>query len=156
MLCFLCGCEDKERRERVSDDAAAFKNLVTIDIPYSTVRWEVFDTPEYTGGIPGPTDYITLVAQVTPATEHLSLRAGSEIVWLAPESARPWLDAEFGSFFLKNLQYSSVDLAKNPHCHSLSAMLTKTSQPVEGFACAGKAKMLIYLRLAGYTSLPKT
>lgn len=151
MLCLLCGCEDKDRRERVSDDATAFKNLVAIDIPYSTVRWEVFGTLEYAGGIPGPTDHITLVAQIVPTKEQPDLRAGSEIVWLAPESARPWLDPDFSSFIRKNLQNSSVDLTKHPNCHSLSATLKKTSKAVKGFACSGKTKILIYLRIADYT-----
>ncbi|WP_143067858.1 hypothetical protein [Duganella sp. CF517] len=151
MLCILCGCEDNNRREKVSDDATAFQNLVTVDIPYSAVRWEVFGTPEYTGGIPGPTDYVTLVAQIVPTKKQSDLRVGSETVWLAPESARPWPDPDFSSFVRKNLQNSEVDLAKHANCRPLSATLTKTSKPVRGFACSGKAKTLIYLRIADHT-----
>ena len=90
---FLLGCQTKEETKNVLTDVAAFNGLVTVDIQPRTVSWEVFGTPEYTGGVPGPTDHVTLIAQTEASNdEKFDQRPTTGTVWIAPESSRPWLD----------------------------------------------------------------
>jgi hypothetical protein len=46
--------------------------------------------------MPGPTDYITLIADVEPSNDY-GARQGQPtgVVWIAPQAARPWLTEEF-------------------------------------------------------------
>ena len=149
MIC-LFGCQSKEET-KVSTDVNTFNSLVTIDIPLKSVSWEVFGTPEYTGGVPGPTDYVTLIAQAESPnnTKHAQVRAATP-VGIAPESARPWLDPEFRRW-LENSKNTTVDISKTGNCRTLTGLLNKTKKSVTGFACEGKTKTLIYLRIANYT-----
>lgn len=150
-MIFLLGCQTKEETKNVSTDVDAFNGLVTIDIQPRSVSWEVFGTPEYTGGIPGPTDYVTLIAQAeSPNNTNFSQRPDSGLVWIAPESARTWLEPEFHRL-LENSKNETVDISKKGNCRLLTGLLKKTAKPVTGFACQGAAKMLIYLRIASYT-----
>lgn len=57
------GCDPKGNFNE-SSDVAAFHQLVELDLPAKSVRWEVFGTPEYSIGVPGPTDFVTLGAEL--------------------------------------------------------------------------------------------
>lgn len=148
-ITILSGC--KMEKGKSSDDIDAFRNLVETDVPAKSVRWEVFGTPEYTGGVPGPTDYVTLIAEVEPsAQEKIQTKAGSGEVWIAPEAARPWLTSEFRSLLAAHAD-RSTDLAGMPNCRLLRGKIKKDGKPVSGFICNGSGKSLIYLTLSGET-----
>ena len=147
----LVGCQARDDSKNVSVDLDAFNRLVTIDIPFKSISWEAFGTPEYTGGVPGPTDHVTLIAQTEFSNDtHFDQRPGSGLIWIAPESARPWLEPEFRRL-LENSKNETVDISKKGNCRLLTGLLKKTAKPVTGFACQGAAKTLIYLRIADYT-----
>lgn len=46
-----------------SHSSAELERQVTADVPAAGVTWQIFGTPEYTGGLPAPTDYMTLIAE---------------------------------------------------------------------------------------------
>lgn len=147
----LSGCSAKDDTANVSLDAAALQQIVAFDSVPTSAKWEVFGTPEYSGGVPGPTDFVTLVAELTPGdVPGFATRPRAGQVWIAPAAARPWLSGPFHAL-LHQHQNATVDLSAQPQCRVLGAKLRKTGQPVSGFACRNGATMLIYLTLADNT-----
>lgn len=103
LLFSLLGCQAKEKTNNASTDMSAFNSLVTLDIPLKSVSWEVFGTPEYSGGVPGPTDYLTLIAQLENSKDgKFDQRPHTGLIWIAPEAARRWLDSDFRNFLEKS------------------------------------------------------
>lgn len=129
-----------------------FQNLIKTDLSFKAIRWEVFNTPEYNGGVPGPTDYVTLVAEVTPIDlQYFQSRPETGEVWLAPQSDRPWLDSEFREL-LKKYENKSVDVSIMPNCRKFEGKLRQSDKPVNGVICIGLSKSLIYLTLSDNTA----
>lgn len=143
------GCDMKN--EQPSSDLSAFQDLVDVPLSIKSVRWEVFGTPEYKGGVPGPTDYITLVAEVEPSNQG-AVQHGTPTgtVWIAPEAARPWLPKGFREM-LANHPGDDFDLSSAYKCSRMVAKSKRDKKPVEGFICAEADKYLIYLTLQDNT-----
>lgn len=142
---FLAGCNASH--ERVSDDVKLLRNLVEIDLSVHAARWEVFNTPEYIGGIPGPADYITLIAEIEPAdSERFQSKPRGGIVWVAPEAARSWLVEDFRKVISK-YRNGDMDLSVEKNCRKLQGTLRKAAKPIHGFVCNSVGKSLIYLTL---------
>lgn len=137
--------------DQSSKDIISFYNLVDIQLPVKSIRWEVFGTPEYTGGVPGPTDYVTLIAEVQPV-DSKKIRFGNKagIIWIVHEAARPWLSEEFHSMLAK-YKNSSIDFSNLSNCKRLQGKLKKTRMPIDGFICFKSHKSLIYLTLSKTT-----
>lgn len=149
-LFFISGCGIKNDKD--SDDLRKFRSLIKIDLSFNVIRWEVFDTPEYTGGVPGPADYVTLVAEVAPIDQkNFRSRPETGVTWVAPESSRPWLNRDFYQL-LRKYGNKSVDVSIMPNCRKLEAKLRQSSRPVYGFICNGLSKSLIYLTLSETTA----
>ena len=90
LLVFFRSGEDAAAK--VSTDLDALRNTITLDIAANAGTWEIFGTPEYRGGIPAPTDYVTVIAELSLADAGAAFPrepAGRRMV--APEAARPWL-----------------------------------------------------------------
>jgi hypothetical protein len=139
------------KNDKPSFDLAAFRDLVEVDVPITSIRWEIFGTPEYTGGVPGPTDYVTLIAEVETSSQDMYRRSpatGAE--WIAPEAARPWLTEGFRAMLAKN-RGNNADLPSSYNCRKLLARFKKDKMPVEGFICSDAGKSLIYLTLEDNT-----
>jgi hypothetical protein len=146
---FSTGCDMKNGK--VSDDIVEFRNLVETDLRANSVRWEIFGTPEYTGGVPGPTDYITLIAEVEPwDQERFEARpkTGKEVI--TPEAARPWLTEGFRVMLAKH-RNASTDLSSMYNCRKFEAKIKKSQRPVNGFICNRSGRSLVYLTLADHT-----
>lgn len=141
----------KDDTTKVSDDSVGLRNLVELELPIKTVRWEVFGTPEYTGGVPGPTDYITLIAEVSPADQKtFEARQETGTVWIAPESARPWLTERF-RLMLSTHRNTTVDLSRAFNCRRFEARIKTTGKIADGFICNDSGRSLVYLTLASYS-----
>jgi hypothetical protein len=148
---FTTGCDMKH--EKSSDDIGALRQLVEIDVPASSVRWEVFGTPEYTGGVPGPTYIITLIAEVQPSNEEtFKARPKTGTVWIAPEAARPWLPERFRAILAKH-HNNSADLSSMYNCRKFQGKRKANQKPFEGFICDDAGRSLIYLTLWSETGL---
>ncbi|AVR96791.1 hypothetical protein [Pseudoduganella armeniaca] len=121
---------------------------VTTDIPASAVTWQIFGTPEYTGGLPGPTDYRTLIAQFRGVPAGWIARQDAPIgrVLVVPEAPRPWLAPGFRQL-LADAHGNVVDLIDNRHCHPHIGYLRQSGRPVHGFICAQGGSVLLYLTL---------
>lgn len=151
LVFFLFGCDMSEDKQKVSKDLVAFKNMIALDIPIKTVTWEVFGTPEHNGGVPGPTDFLTLIAEIEPVSDEEILNSDTgKSVWIAPESPRPWLEKEFRNL-LEISKNSSFDVSLKKNCRSISGTLKQTGKAVNGLACEGNKKILIYFQIANYT-----
>jgi hypothetical protein len=125
--------------------------LIEIDVAVESVRWEIFGTPEYTRGTPGPTDYVTLIAEVEPSEqEKFQTRPRAGEVWIAPEAARPWLAKEFRTLLEKHAG-NATDLSSMSKCRVHRAKIEKNGKPINGFICNGSEKSLIYLTLSDET-----
>lgn len=137
-----------DKDEAVSRDIGELQQVVRINIPAKSIKWEIFGTPEDKGaGAPGPTDYITLVAEVeNPDNSWIaSLRDNAANEWIAPESARPWLSPYFQTL-LKGARTNKSGLNQ---CKKYQVELTKTRKLVDGFVCQHKGTLLIHVMLLG-------
>nr|GEU80231.1 hypothetical protein [Tanacetum cinerariifolium] len=134
LVFFLFGCDMSEEKQKVSKDLVAFRNMIALDIPIKTVTWEVFGTPEYNGGVPEPTDFLTLIAEIEPVSNEEFLNSDTgKSVWIAPESPRPWLEKEFRNL-LEISKNSSFDISLKNNCRSISGTLKQTGKAVNGLA----------------------
>lgn len=137
-----------DKDEAVSRDIGALQQVVKISVPAKEIKWEIFGTPEDKGGgAPGPTDYLTLVAEISPSDTSWITRLKDDAgkVWIAPESARPWLSWYFQTLLRK----PGADLSKVANCKKYQVQLTKTGKFVDGFACEHQGVLLIHLMLLG-------
>jgi hypothetical protein len=146
LFAFLFGCVMVD--QNISTDLTAFQNLVTVPLHVKAVRWEVFSTPENTGGVPGPTDYVTLVAEIEPASQPDLIKGGQIPAQLdiVPGSARPWLDGRFRALLLGHAN-RVPEMSDASRCGPIRARLRKTNEPVSGFVCILEEKTLLYLTL---------
>jgi len=146
----LMGCNVRGEMKE-SEDLVALRELVKLDLHINTVRWEVFGTPGYAGGVPGPTDYVTLIAEITPSVAFNATDGPSDInVWIAPEAARPWLSPHFRSLFAKHSN-AQLELSNSKNCRTLKAKVKRTGKSVEGFVCSNSNKSVVYLTLADFS-----
>jgi hypothetical protein len=60
----LNGCKVNKAEQVPNTDMAALREIVALDIPTLSGKYEVFGTLESDEGVPGPTDYVTLVAEL--------------------------------------------------------------------------------------------
>jgi hypothetical protein len=139
-------------KHQYSTDIAAFRNLIDPPMRIQSIRWEMFNTPEHALSVPGPTDYVTLIAQIEPSarTDEVAESSPGAEVWIAPNAARPWLDDEYRTF-LSMYQDKPIGLANSVSCHRLQAKLNRAKEVVEGFICKGQASTLLYLTLLDRT-----
>jgi hypothetical protein len=152
VVAFSSGCDVKGNRAEVSNDIVALHNLLQLDLPAKGARWEVFDTPEYTGGVPGPTDYVTLIAELELSHQkNVEWKSQMGKVCIAPNAARPWLAEGFRSMLATN-RNDCTDLSNLPNCGKFQAKLKKDGKWTEGFLCNNSEKLLLYLTLADYSS----
>jgi hypothetical protein len=149
ILVFLVGCNISH--ERVSHDVDLLSNLVETDLSISAAHWEIFNTPEYIGGVPGAADYTTLIVEIEPVDlERFQARPKEGTVWVAPEAVRSWL-TESSRLVLRKYRNRNMNLSNMPNCRKLHAKLRKTGKPIEGFICNGLGKSLVYLKLSDNT-----
>jgi len=148
IMTFLGGCTMDDNTGRVSDDVKALRRIIDLPIEVKSVHWEIFGTPEYTGGVPGPTDYMTLVAeiQLPNTTNQFSINPGHGSVYIVPEVARLWISSDF-RYSLEKHKNSTLDLSMEKSCHAYTAKLKKTDRPVSGFACTKSDRVFLYLSL---------
>lgn len=148
-LQLLTACDVIDGDRTPSSDLAALRAKVHVDLPISSVVWEVFGTPEYIGGVPGATDIQTLVAEIVliDATypSKMSLPLANE-VFVVPESPRAWLSPEFKTM-MNRVRNSSEDMGRSFGCFRYETLLTDSGQPVSGFLCFSAARALLYLTL---------
>jgi hypothetical protein len=136
-------------RQKFSDDVDVLRSVAELDTNPAAMRWEIFGTPEHVGGVPGPTDFVTLVAEVSRFDQgEFEKRAKSGTKWIAPEASRPWLSENFRSMLGKH-RNTAVDLSSHYNCRAAHGKLKKSGGQVEGFVCNGPANGLIYLTLVG-------
>jgi hypothetical protein len=146
---FLDGCSMEDPIPTPSDNLSALREIVNLQIPAKSGRWEVFSTPDYKGGIPGPTDYTTLVAELESSQLHWlnAFKEPAGVNYVAPEAGRLWLREPFRQLLLKN-KNSRADLSQQSHCRKYQTALKKTDKPVDGFVCADGDHLLVYLTLS--------
>ena len=147
VLC-ISGCSAQDKKLKASDDAKALQQLVDVPANLKSARWEMFGTPEYEGGVPGRTDYMTLVAEMEPVTNTKIFTSGTndKTIYIVPEAARPWLSSHFQSILKKN-KNANVDLATAAGCHAYETKVKKSGRKVSGFSCEESGKVLVYLSL---------
>jgi hypothetical protein len=147
----LSGCQMEDQTLKVSSDVNAFNNLIDTDVSFKSIKWQLFDTPEYKGGLPAPVDYVTLIAEVDSAADkNFEQRPAQGRIGIAPESARTWLSADFRAL-LENSKNSGVDIAEQKNCRVFAAVWKRTHKPVHGLICEKGARLLIYVTIADYT-----
>lgn len=142
----LSGCS-RDSPPGVSDNLAQLRAVIELQVPTKSARWEVFGTPEYKGGVPGPTDFVTLIAELE--LEKTWINQGMALTghtYIAPEAARPWLSDGFRIMLEENRNTTS-DLSSKANCRKFNTTLKKSARPVEGFACESAGKILVYLTL---------
>jgi len=147
VLC-LSGCSAQDKKLKASDDIKALQRLVDIPADLKSARWEIFGTPEYDGGVPGHTDYMTLVAEIEPVTNAEGFTRGTndKRIFIVPEAARPWLSSQFRTM-LEKKRNANLDLATAGGCQEYDTKIQKSGRKVSGFSCEKSGKVLLYLSL---------
>jgi hypothetical protein len=146
-LLLAIGCSREDQIGKVSANLVTLREIIDLQIPAKSARWETFGTPEYNGGVPGPTDYITLVAELeSDSSENETNKVPTGITYIAPEAARPWLSDDFRTILAQN-KNTDVDLSRKAECRKYATTLKKTGKPVGGFVCSKSGQMLLYLTL---------
>lgn len=142
----LAGCAPDKTGP--SDSLPELRKIVAVALPARQIKWEVFGTPEYTGGVPGPTDFVTLIAELEPAQDALppAEPGTDDKAYIVPEAARPWLSAPFRAW-LQEHRNQAVHLPAGP-CSAYRTTISKSGRPVAGFLCRSEGRMLIYLTLS--------
>lgn len=133
-------------RPHVSDDLTKLQDTVVIPAGATSARWEIYGTPEYTGGVPGPTDYITLIAELQPALAPAAASAGAQEgeIAVTPEAARPWLSDGFRAL-MKQSVHARLHLAAHKNCRAYETTVRKSGRRVPGFWCTDAGRTLLYL-----------
>lgn len=151
ITCFT-GCKMKDDPPKFSTDIPTLENIVELPIAYTEAKWEVFGTPEYSGGVPGPTDYMTLVAEISPKSgQKIHYGLSSEPFWIAPESARTWLSPKFFKL-LQESKNAYIDTTATPDCTPIEVTMRKSQTRRSGFICRGADSFLVHLLIADFTS----
>ena len=146
-LC-VSACSPQDKKLKVSDDIKALQQLVDIPADLKSARWEMFGTPEYDGGVPGHTDYMTLVAEIEPLTHTDGFTRGTndKLIYIVPEAARPWLSNQFRTMLEKN-RNANINLTTAGGCHEYDTKIKGSGRKVSGFSCKKSGKILIYLSI---------
>lgn len=138
---------DDDKKPGVSNDISALRAFVDIPASVRSGQWEIFGTPEYTGGVPGPTDYMTLIAALEmPASQTVGESGNQD--WkksLVPEARRPWLPEYFRSLLAQH-KNDPIN-ATTPGCALYRTSIKQSGRPVKGFICRHGDQALIYLSL---------
>lgn len=144
----LTACSAQDGKNNALDDVNGLRNLVDIPFPLASARWEVFATPEYDGGVPGRTDYMTLVAEIEPLQKaaYFTSGANDKTVYIVPEAARPWISNAFRNI-LEMHKNANLDLATTPGCHAYGTKVKKSGRSITGFTCIKSGRVLLYLAL---------
>lgn len=145
----LEGCSVEGQTPSVSDNLSALRDVVNVQIPATSVRWEIFGTPEYKGGVPGPTDFTTLIAELQPADGawFASQQETAGTSFIAPEAARPWLSEPFQRLLAEH-KNTTADLSALRDCRRYATTLKQSGRPVQGFVCDGDRRLLLYITLS--------
>ena len=130
-------------------DLAALQAKVKLDLPVRSASWEVFGTPEYKGGVPGPTDLQTLIAELVLTDVNFKsnsklARAGE--VFIAPESPRGWLSPG-SKRLMEHARNSTEDMGRVHGCVRYDTTLVESGRAVNGFLCVSANRALLYLTL---------
>lgn len=146
----MTGCFFDSDRGNVSTDTDALRKLVTLPFPYTDAKWEIVDTPE--GDFPpGPTDYQTLIAEVTPGmdTSATQKERGRPFA-IIPNAAREWLHPEFNALLKKHvLERFHTD--SDPRCAPVRAVVNPTAKHVDGFVCDIDKRRFVYMMIEDFT-----
>lgn len=148
VVAFGLGACSSDHDMTVSHDVDALRAVVRIPERINSAKWETFGTPEYKGWVPGPTDYIILIAELEssdqpPTTAHRNIRGSVAIV---PEAARPWLSTDFRNMLAASKNTTLTLSAKNA-CEPYRTVMTMSGRPVSGFICVRPGRSLLYLDL---------
>lgn len=140
------GCSFEDPKPQ-SEDIAALREIINIDFPVKSARWEIFGTPENTGWVPGPTDFYTLIAELKPEHDWFhAIKEPMDETFIVPEAARPWLTKEFRELLHKN-KTSRANLSSQADCRKYSTTVTRSARQLDGFVCKSADKILMYLPL---------
>lgn len=106
-----------DNKKNVSEDLVALNAIVPVPAETQSARWEILGMPEYTGGVPGPTDHMTLVAELE-SDENLWTtlpKEGPADVYIVPKAARPWLSNDFRQLLDKS-KNSTLTVSNRNKC----------------------------------------
>ncbi|MBV6319330.1 hypothetical protein [Duganella violaceipulchra] len=139
----------EDHTSSVSDNLSALREVVNIQIPATSARWEIFGTPEYKGSVPGPTDFTTLIAELQPADGawFASQKETADASFVAPEAARPWLSEPFHRLLAEH-KNTTADLSALRDCRRYATTLKQSGSPVQGFVSGGDRHLLLYVTLS--------
>jgi hypothetical protein len=140
------GCSAKEKEVKMpSTNMNELAATVEMDIPGRNGRFEIFETPETGGTVPGPAFAVSMVAEFDAAghADKASSAPSASPVWVAPNAGRTWLSTPFRTLLEK---YANKEFpADVPDCAPFSATLKKSRNVIHGFQCFNAGKLLVYL-----------
>lgn len=148
-LMSLVGCNVSKSDQTPSRDLTALQAKIKINLPVQSASWEVFGTPEYKGGVPGPTDLQTLIAEIVLKDSDFKSHHRLALVsdhFVAPESARFWLSPIFREI-LDQVRNSTENMGRAYGCFQYETSLIESGRPVAGFLCVSGNRALMYLTL---------
>lgn len=147
----LSWCNSSENPKQSSTDIDVLKKLINLQFPYASARWELVPTPEFNVGVPGPTDYITLVAEIGPRDDQkFSSLPMAESFRPLPNTVRNWMNAE-SRILLSTSNAASAGVAHHSDCRYVTGTLMRSSRTVTGHLCPSANRMLLYMVVVDHT-----
>lgn len=141
---FLSGCKAESKVPVISTDMSALSRMVTLDIPLTLGRYEIFTTPESTNAAPGPTSYVALIGEFSAKKADLQVKEAPPGFWLLPNSVRPWLSPQFRRLLEK---YAGDKLPQAEDCFQLRGKNVKNGEKLAGIVCFSSDVALVYMPL---------
>ena len=145
---FIQGCSAKEKEIKMpSTNMNELAATVEMNVPGRNGRFEIFETPETGGTVPGPAFAASMVAEFDAAGygDKPSVDPSAAPVWVAPNANRTWLSEPFRMLLEK---YANKEFpADVPNCAPFSATLKKSRKIAHGFQCFNAGKLLVYLSI---------
>lgn len=144
---FLAGC-GMNSSSAMKTDVKELRSIIHIDAEISSARWEMFSTPESSEG-GGPTDFVSLVAEVRPPLNLTAAPAGTAVldsIFVVPGAARAWLSPA-SSAAISKMRNINVKPGDWPGCHRVEVKGAKSGRSLKAFACHQGDLSLIYVNL---------
>ncbi|QBI02742.1 hypothetical protein [Pseudoduganella albidiflava] len=143
---FLAGCPVSAGE--FSSNIEEIRKQIDLDIPSTSGKWEIFEIPE-AGGVPGPTDFVILIAEFDNVAASWASRKKLPIgqAWvIMPNAGRPWLSQRWKAV-LRREASNKIAVTESDNCHYYSAKVRKSGRVVEGFTCTHNCDVLVHLVL---------
>ncbi len=141
---FLWGMSTPRPAPLAKSDSTELRQFINIDIPITSVKWEIFRSPD-DSFFPAPDVYSILIADIELSDPSwykprpvLTTRGD-----VMPESAREWLSQPFKDLMHRAPRDDNALAAFK--CSEFSTSIKSSGRVVDGYICPSPGRVLLYI-----------